>query len=48
MIRSLYRAQNGQCGIDLKPEEFAAALQNADSLLIAFWMAAQQGVPLWQ
>jgi magnesium transporter len=33
MIRSLYRAQNGQCGAELKPEEFAAALQNADGLL---------------
>lgn len=33
MIRSLYRSQEGRLKTDLKPEEFAAALQDGEGLL---------------
>jgi len=39
MIRSLYRAPDGQVRIDLRPDEFAAALQDADGLL---WVVMQE------
>jgi len=42
MIRSVYRTEDGQCRLDLKPDDFASAIQDEQGLL---WVDFQAEAP---